>query len=557
MTETAHADAPHAHASRGFIRHGATTGRDYFTFNTDHKVVGLQYLVTTFVFFLVGGLLAMLIRYELLTPAPEFNPGTYNVLFTIHGSIMIFLWVIPALAGFGNYLIPLMVGADDMAFPRLNALSYWLLLVGGLTIVSGFLFGQADTGWTAYPPLSLRAPFGQTLWIIGVILIGFSSMFGAINFLVTIALMRAPGLTPGRLPLFCWATIATSLLVVVATPVLTAALIMLLLERVVGMTFFDPRAGADPIMWQHLFWFYSHPAVYVMILPGMGLISEILPVLSRKPIFGYRAIAGSSLAIAIFGFLVWGHHMFTTGMNPWLQVSFMVSSMVIGIPTGIKIFNWLGTVWGGKLDLRTPMLFAMGFVAMFLIGGLSGVTLAAVPVDLHAHDTYYVVAHLHYVLFGGSVFALYAALYFWFPKITGRMYMERLGKIHFWLNFIGFNLTFFPMHWLGLQGMPRRVAEYDPQFQAVNQLASVGAFLLGISVLPFLVNAILSWAFGVKAGDNPWRALTLEWQTTSPPPIHNFDTPPVVTHGPYDYGIGLVPHGATAPPAAAPVPAGD
>jgi cytochrome c oxidase subunit 1 len=323
------------------------------------------------------------------------------------------------------------------------------------------------------------------------------------------------------------------------------------------MTFFDPRAGADPIMWQHLFWFYSHPAVYVMILPGMGLISEILPVLSRKPIFGYRAIAGSSLAIAILGLLVWGHHMFTTGMNPWLQVSFMVSSMVIGVPTGIKIFNWLGTVWGGKLDLKTPMLFAMGFVAMFLIGGLSGITLAAVPVDLHVHDTYYVVAHLHYVLFGGSVFALYAGLYFWFPKITGRMYMERLGKIHFWLNFIGFNLTFLPMHWLGLQGMPRRVAEYDPQFQAVNQLSSLGAFLLGISVLPFLVNAILSWAFGVKAGDNPWRALTLEWQTTSPPPIHNFDTPPVVTHGPYDYGIGLVPHGATAPPAAAPAPAGD
>ncbi len=518
------------------IRHGASSWRDYFSFNTDHKVIGVQYLVTTFIFFLFGGLLALIIRYELLDPQNTLDPAAYNAIFTLHGSAMIFLWVIPVMAGFANYLIPLMIGAEDMAFPRLNALSFWLLLLGGLTILSGNFLGPANTGWTAYAPLSLQAPIGQTLWALGAILIGSSSLIGAINFLVTIITMRTTGMSLDRMPLFCWAIIATSLIVLLATPVLTAALLLLVLERTLGIAFFQTANMGDPITWQNLFWFYSHPAVYIMILPAMGIVSEILPVFSRKPVFGYRAIAGSSIAISVMGFLVWAHHMFTTGMTPGMQITFMVTSMIIAVPTGVKVFNWLGTLWGGVLDFRTPLLFAVGFIAMFVIGGLSGISLASVPVDIHVQDSYYVVAHLHYVLFGGSVFAILGGIYFWFPKITGRMYSERLGRLHFWLTLISFNLTFLPLHWAGLQGMPRRVAAYAPEFQTVNQVASVGAFLMGLSILPFLYNLIVSWARGPRAGPNPWRALSLEWQIASPPPAGNFATPPVITHGPYEYG---------------------
>ena len=525
-----------ARTRRRLLRHGAHSWRDYLAFNTDHKVIGVQYLVTTFIFFLFGGLLALLIRFELLNPASTLDPNAYNAVFTLHGSAMIFLWAIPVMAGFANYLIPLMIGADDMAFPRLNALSFWLLLLGGVTILVGNFLGQANTGWTAYAPLSLQAPPGQTLWGLGAILIGTSSLFGSINFLVTIGRMRATGQSLGRMPLFCWAMVATSLMVLLATPVLTVALILLVLERTLGMTFFQPASGGDPLAWQNLFWFYSHPAVYIMILPGMGIVSEILPVFSRKPIFGYRAIAGSSLAIALLGFLVWAHHMFTTGMTPGTQIAFMATSMVIAVPTGVKVFNWLGTMWGGVLDFKTPMLFAIGFIAMFVIGGLSGISLASVPVNIHVQDSYYVVAHLHYVLFGGAVFAIFGGMYFWFPKITGRMYDERLGRLHFWLTLIAFNLTFLPMHWAGLQGMPRRVASYSPEFQGVNQVASVGAFLMGLSMLPFLFNLVVSWVRGSRASGNPWSALSLEWQTTSPPPPGNFATPPIVTHGPYEYG---------------------
>lgn len=527
--------------------------RRYFTWNTDHKVIGVQYFVTTFFFFLVGGLVAMLIRTELLQPGMTLVEGeTYNRILTNHGSIMIFLWVIPVLAGFGNYVLPIQVGARDMAFPRLNALSYWLLLGGGLLMLSSFFVGASESGWTAYPPLSLQGPDGQTIWVLSVLILGFSSIFGAINFLTTTITMRAEGMTFWKLPLFVWGMIATSLLVVVATPVLTSALILVALDKVAGTLFFSIESGATPVLWQSLFWFYSHPAVYIMVLPAMGIISDVLPPFSRKPIFGYKMIALSSMAISVLGLTVWAHHMFTSGMDPRLRIPFMISSMVIAVPTGIKIFSWLATIWDGKLKFKTPFLFALGFISMFLIGGIGGVFLAAIPIDIHVHDTYFVVGHLHMVLFGGSVFGIYSGLYFWFPKITGRMYDEALGKVHFWLTFVGTILTYIPMHLAGLAGMPRRIVDYAGEFTDLNVLASVGGFLLGVSVLPFLYNAVVSWAKGPKASANPWRALTLEWMTTSPPPEHNFHQAPHVTHGPYDYGEGI----ELAEPAPAPA-AGD
>lgn len=513
---------------------------DYFTFNVDHKVIGIQYLVTAFFFYLIGGLMAVAMRTELATPDPDFiDPSLYNAFMTNHGTIMIFLWIVPsAIGGFGNFLVPLMVGARDMAFPKLNAIAFWLNPPAGLLLLASFIFGGAQAGWTSYPPLSeITAPTAQSMWILSIVLVGTSSILGSLNFIVTIVKMKVPSMKWNQLPLFCWAILATSLLALVSTPVLAAGLVLLLFDINFGTSFFKPDAGGNVVLYQHLFWFYSHPAVYLMILPIFGIMSEVIPVHSRKAIFGYKAIAYSSLAICLVGLFVWVHHMFTSGTPPWMRLFFTISTLIVAVPTGVKIFSWVATLWGGKIRFTTAMLFALGLLSMFVLGGLSGVTLGTAPVDIHVHDTYYVVAHFHYVLFGGSVFGIYAGIYHWFPKMTGRMMNETLGKIHFALTFIGTHLTFLPMHELGLKGMPRRVAMYDPQFEAINHLCTIGAYVLAISVIPFAVNAVWSWIAGEKASDNPWNAMTLEWTTESPPIIENWEVLPVVTHGPYDYGL--------------------
>jgi cytochrome c oxidase subunit I len=520
--------------------HGARSWRDYFRVNTDHKVIGIQYTVTALFFFFVGGALAEVMRAELAQPGSQIiDSNTFNGLFSVHASLMIFLVIIPIFAGLANFVIPLMIGAPDMAFPRLNALSYWLLPVAGFMMLASFLVpdgGAFNTGWTAYAPLSTHAPLGQQFFTIGVQFAGTSSIMTALNFLVTIITMRAPGMTFWRMPLLVWANFTTSLLVVIATPFIAGSQFLVLLDRALHANFFQANAGGDVISYQHIFWFYSHPAVYIMMLPGFGIISEVISTKSRKPIFGYRLMALSLLAILVLGFTVWAHHMFVSGMFSWLRVPMMITTMLIAVPTGIKIFSWLATLWKGVLDLTTPMLFALGFITMFTLGGISGIMLAAIPVDIHTSDTYFVVAHIHYVLFGGSIFTVFAGIYYWFPKMTGRMYDETLGKIHFWATFIGFNVTFGPMHWLGLEGMPRRVADYADKFAAWNLVVSVGAFFLGAASLVFAYNFISSWAFGPRAPGNPWRARTLEWQVSSPPPIFNFDEIPQVVGGPYEYG---------------------
>ena len=510
---------------------------------TDHKKIGIMYIVTGFFAFLVGGMEALLIRTQLAGPNGHvLSPEVYNEVFTMHGTTMIFLFVMPTLAGFGNYIVPLMIGARDMAFPRINAFGFWLVLFGALFLNASFLFGQAPNGgWFYYAPLS-ETQYGcgvligasgcinADFWALGVLLLGISSISASLNFVVTILRLRAPGMTMNRIPLFAWMTLITAFLLLFALPSVTAAAGLLLLDRHLGTHFFQAAFGGDPLLWQHLFWSFGHPEVYILILPAFGIISEVLPVFSRKPIFGYTFIAWSGVAIGFLSFTVWAHHMFAVGLPPIAQAFFATSTTLIAIPTAVKIFNWVATVYGGKVSLKAPMLFALGFIAMFLIGGLNGAALAVVPFDYQVTDTYFVVSHLHYVLFGGTVFGVFAGFYYWFPKMTGKLLSDGWGQVQFWLMLIGVNLTFFPMHILGILGMPRRIYTYPGNlgYNELNLMASVGAFIIALAILVFIYNVIISLRSGKEAGTDPWDAFTLEWDTASPPKVYNFLSIPVV-----------------------------
>lgn len=518
--------------------------RRYFSFSTDHKVIGIQYLVTSFIFFLVGGILAMVMRGELMTPESDLVDRTiYNGMFTMHGTVMLFLWTFPSLVGLANYLVPIMIGARDMAFPRLNAAAFWMVPVVGILMMASFFApgGPAQAGWWSYPPVSIQNPTGsiitgQVIWILAVAISGVSSIMGAVNFVTTIVRMRSPGMTFFRMPAFVWTVFAAQIIQLFGLPALTAGAVMLLFDITVGTGFFNPANGGNPVLFQHFFWFYSHPAVYVIILPIFGIFSEIFPVYSRKPLFGYKVVVISSMIIAGVSGLVWVHHMYASGTPPWMRMVFMLSTMCVSVPTGIKVFAWVATIWGGKIRLNTPMLFALGGLVMFVFAGITGIMLSSVPVDIHVNNTYFVVGHFHYVLYGTVTMGMYAAIYHWFPKMTGKMYYEGLGQLHFWLSFIGTNLNFLPMHPLGLQGMLRRVSSYAPEYEFWNVLASLGAFLLGMSTLPFILNMVSSWIKGKQAPANPWRAIGLEWMISSPPDVENFEELPIIISDPYGYG---------------------
>lgn len=503
----------------------------------DHKRIGLMYFVTIMIFFLLGGLFALGIRLELFSPGMQYmDQGTYNKFFTYHGAIMVFMVIIPLIpAAIGNMVLPMQLGAKDVAFPRWNLVSYYVYLTGAILAGSTLFLKGVDTGWTFYTPYSIRTSTSATYVLLGAFIMGFSSILTGLNFIVTIHKLRAPGLTWDRLPLFLWAIYATSVIQVLATPVLAITLLLLTLERTLGIGIFDPKLGGDPVLFQHFFWFYSHPAVYIMVLPGMGVISEIIPVFSRKPIFGYKAIAAATFGIALVSFIVWGHHMFVSGQSEFANFVFSLLTMFVAIPTGVKVFSWLGTMYKGSLRFDTPMLYAFGFLFVFTIGGLTGVFLAVVSVDVHLTDTYFVIAHFHYVMVGGTLIAFLAALHYWFPKFTGKMYHEGMARVAAWLVMIGFNVTFFPQFIVGALGMPRRYADYLPQFTEYNRLSTMGSWMLGVGFVLVLVNIARSLKNGKPAGDNPWGALTLEWQSPSPPPMENFKHDPVVTDGPYEY----------------------
>jgi cytochrome c oxidase subunit 1 len=506
----------------------------------DHKRIAILYLFSITFFFMVGGLYASLIRLHLLTPTGAlFQADTYNKLFTMHGVNMIFFFLIPSVpAVLGNFLVPLMVGAKDLAFPKINLMSWYIYMIGGAFALAALVSGGVDTGWTFYTPLSsgyVRTPV--TVMIVGILFAGFSSIFTGLNFIVTVHRMRAPGMTWGRLPLFVWANYAASLIMILGTPVVAITLTLIALERGFHIGIFDPKLGGDPVLMQHMFWFYSHPAVYIMILPGMGVISEIVTCFSRKRVFGYSFVAFSSIAIAVFGFVVWAHHMFVAGISLYSAMIFSLLSFAVAIPSAVKVFNWTATMYKGSISLETPMLYALAFIGLFTIGGLTGLFLAALGLDIHIHDTYFVVAHFHYVMVGGMVTAYLGGLHFWWPKITGRMYPEAWAKLSALIVFIGFNLTFFPQFILGYLGMPRRYAAYPPEFQVLNVLSSAGASILAVGFILPAIYFIWSLRFGEVAGPNPWKATGLEWETSSPPPTHNFHETPVVTMEPYHYGV--------------------
>jgi cytochrome c oxidase subunit 1 len=542
-----------------------TSAYEWLT-TTDHKKIGQMYLASSLIFFLLGGLQALGIRSQLAAPDLKLvDPETYNEFFTIHGTTMIFLFAMPILSGIANYIVPLQIGAIDMAFPRINALSFWLVPVGGILIYSSYLAGGAAIGWTGYAPLSTGGAGGTSfgpglgtgvdLWIMGLTVLGFSSILGAVNFLATIFRMRAPGMRMFRLPIFVWTVLVTQSLALFAIPVFTTALVLLFIDRnFTGGAFLNPANGGSAILWQHMFWFFGHPEVYIMILPAMGIISEVVPVFSRKPLFGYKAFVGATIGIGLLSFGVWAHHMFATGLVYLPFFSFLTGA--IGVPTGIKFFNWLATMWRGKLVFTTSMLFALGFLAFFLIGGLDGALLAAVPFDYDVTDTYWVVSHLHYVLFGGTVFAVFAGFYYWFPKIYGRMLDEGIGKVHWLLTAIGVNLTFFPQHILGLEGMPRRIVTYgaDTGWGGLNLLSTIGAFTIALSVAAFFLNVFITFRRPGGAPDDPWDGNTLEWATTSPPPAWNFDRlPPIRSERP----VFDEKHGDRAHEAAVPAPSSE
>ncbi len=540
-----------------------------YIFSTDHKIIGIQFLLMSFVFLLFGGLMAMMIRWQLgfperplpagqllpetMAPGGILLPEFYNSLVTMHGTIMVFFAIMPLLVGvFGNYLIPLKLGAPDMAFPRLNMASFWIAFSAGILMMAGFFVegGHAAAGWTAYAPLSADPEWtgvsgGQQIWLLSIAILGLASIMGALNYITTVVNLRAPGMTWFRMPLSIWALFVTAILVLLAIPILSGAAIMLFFDQTIGTHFFDWTDGGQVILWQHLFWYFGHPEVYILILPAMGMVSDIIANGSRKPVFGYHSMVFALISIAFLGWVVWGHHMFQSGMNPTLGMTFMISTMIIAVPSAIKVFNWMGTMWRGNIRFHVPMLHSVGFVAMFVIGGLSGIFMASTPVDIYIHDTYFIVAHIHYVLFGGSLFAIFAAVTYWYPKMFGRMMNSTVGKVHFWLTFLFYNMTFFPMHDLGIAGHMRRI--YDPsQYEFLQPLAPLNRFITVSALLLFTVqilfaaNFIMSWFKGKKAGENPWEANGLEWTVASPPPHGNFAKVPTVYRGPYEYSSPLV-----------------